>query len=181
MIVLAMILLNSRDPKMSKMGNMGSSSKLLIRADNLWGSGSWICVNVNMLSYKYMDPYVKDKMVSQLLIFNMGIPIPGKNGLYIKTGPWKQYCHCRLPWVNTLRPEQNGRYFADNMFKWINLPNSTCILIQISLKFIFAGSIVRELALDQVMAWHLIGHKPSPEQSRLNSVSPYWWVSARKT
>ena len=22
------------------------------------------------------------------LIFNMGIPIPGKDGLYIETGPW---------------------------------------------------------------------------------------------
>ena len=25
------------------------------------------------------------------LIFNMGIPIPGKDGLYIETGPWQQY------------------------------------------------------------------------------------------
>ena len=30
----------------------------------------------------------KDKMVLQPLIFNMGIPIPGKDGLYIETGPW---------------------------------------------------------------------------------------------
>ena len=37
-----------------------------------------------MSSYQYRDPHVKDKR----LIFNMGIPIPGKSGLYIETGPW---------------------------------------------------------------------------------------------
>ena len=27
------------------------------------------------------------------LIFNMGIPIPGKDGLYIETGPWTFWHH----------------------------------------------------------------------------------------
>ena len=35
------------------------------------------------MSYQYMDPDVENKTV-----FNMGIPIPGKDDLYIKTGPW---------------------------------------------------------------------------------------------
>ena len=26
------------------------------------------------------------------LIFNMGIPIPGKDGLYIEAGPWVLFC-----------------------------------------------------------------------------------------
>ena len=37
-------------------------------------------LNIKMSSYQYRDPHVKDK--------NMGIPIPGKDGLYIETGLW---------------------------------------------------------------------------------------------
>ena len=48
-------------------------------------------LNIKMSSYQYKDPHVKDKTVSQPSFFNMGIPIPGKDGLYIKTGLW-------LPW-----------------------------------------------------------------------------------
>ena len=35
-----------------------------------------------------------------------------------------------------LRPEQNGKYFADNIFKHISLKANICILIQISEKFV---------------------------------------------
>ena len=42
-------------------------------------------LNIKMSSYQYKDPHVKDN-----LIFNMEIPIPGKDGLYIETGPL--YC-----------------------------------------------------------------------------------------
>ena len=45
-------------------------------------------LNIKMSSYQYRDPHVKDKTVSRdRLIFNMGIPIPGKDGLFIETGP----------------------------------------------------------------------------------------------
>ena len=37
-----------------------------------------------MSSYQYKHPHVKDDR----LIFHMGIPIPGKDGLYIEMGPW---------------------------------------------------------------------------------------------
>ena len=37
------------------------------------------------MSYQYRDPHVKDKTVSRL-IFNMGIPMPGKDSPYIDTG-----------------------------------------------------------------------------------------------
>ena len=30
----------------------------------------------------------KIRLSHNRLIFNMGIPIPGKDGLYIETGPW---------------------------------------------------------------------------------------------
>ena len=37
--------------------------------------------------------------------------------------------------VNTLRPRQNGQYFAHNIFKCSILNENFCILIQITLKF----------------------------------------------
>ena len=33
-------------------------------------------------------PMLKIRRSRDRLIFNMGIPIPGKDGLYIETGPW---------------------------------------------------------------------------------------------
>ena len=38
-------------------------------------------LNIKMPPYQYRDTHIK------YLIFNMGIPIPGKDGLYIETGP----------------------------------------------------------------------------------------------
>ena len=43
--------------------------------------------------------------------------------------------------VNTLRPEQNGQHFADNIFKCVFLKWNNCILIRISLKFVPEGPI----------------------------------------
>ena len=33
-------------------------------------------------------PMLKIRRPNGRLIYNMGIPIPGKDGLYIETGPW---------------------------------------------------------------------------------------------
>ena len=38
--------------------------------------------------------------------------------------------------LNTLRPRQNGRHFADDTFKRIFLNENVCISINISLKFV---------------------------------------------
>ena len=42
---------------------------------------------------------------------------------------------------NTLRPRQNGRHFADNIFKCISLTENVWIPITISLKFVPKGPI----------------------------------------
>ena len=45
-------------------------------------------LNIKMSSYQYMDPHVKDTTVSgPCLVFNMCLPLPAKDGLYIETGP----------------------------------------------------------------------------------------------
>ena len=69
------------------------------------------------------------------------------------------YCH-RL---NTLRPGQNGRHFADDTFKRIFLNESVRISIKISLKFVPKGPINNIPALVQIMAWRRPGDKPLSE------------------
>ena len=65
--------------------------------------------------------------------------------------------------INSSPPGQNGRYFADDVFKCIFMYEKSWILIQISLKFVLKGPIDNKAALVQVMAWHRRDHKPLPE------------------
>ena len=47
----------------------------------------------------------------------------------------------KLSILNTLRPRQNGRHFADDTFKRIFLNENVGISIKISLKFVHKGPI----------------------------------------
>ena len=62
--------------------------------------------------------------------------------------------------LNTLRPRQNGRHFADDIFKLIFLNENVWISIKISLKFVPQGSINNIPTLVQIMAWRRPGDKP---------------------
>ena len=66
----------------------------------------------------------------------------------------------RLQWVNTLRPRQNGRHFADDPFKCIFLNETLRILIKISLNLVPKSPINNIPALVQIMAWRRWGDKP---------------------
>ena len=65
--------------------------------------------------------------------------------------------------VNTLRPRQNGRHFADDTFKCFFLDENISVSINISLKFVPKGSINNDPALFQIMAWRQPGDKPLSE------------------
>ena len=65
--------------------------------------------------------------------------------------------------VNTLRPRQNGRHFADDIFKCIFLNENVWIPIKISMKFVPKGPINNIPALVQIMAWRRPGDKPLSE------------------
>ena len=65
--------------------------------------------------------------------------------------------------INSLRPRQNGRHFADDTFKRIFLNENARISIKISLKFFPKGSINNIPALVQIMAWRRPGDKPLSE------------------
>ena len=69
--------------------------------------------------------------------------------------------HC--PSVNTLSPRQNGRHFADDIFKCIFLNENVWIYIKISLNFVPKGRIDNILALVPIMAWRRRGDKPLSE------------------
>ena len=64
---------------------------------------------------------------------------------------------------NTLRPEQNGYYFADDMLKYIILNENYHILIQISMKFVPKNQLKICADLFPVMAWCQVGDKLLPE------------------
>ena len=65
--------------------------------------------------------------------------------------------------VNSLRPRQNGRHFADDIFKSIFVNENIGIPIKISLNFVPKGSISNIPALVQIMAWRRPGVKPLSE------------------
>ena len=62
--------------------------------------------------------------------------------------------------LNTLRPRQNGRHFADDIFGCIFLNENVWIAIKIWLNFVPKGPINNIPTLVQIMAWRRTGDKP---------------------
>ena len=87
-----------------------------------------------------------------------------------------------FPSIITLRPRQNGRHFADDMFKCIFLNENVRISIKISLKFVPKGSINNNPALFQIMAWRRPGDRPLSEPMMASSLThicvtrPQWVI-----
>ena len=93
---------------------------------------------------------------------------------------------CNNAIVNTLRPRQNGRHFADDTSKYMVLNENVCISIEISLKFIPKGSMNKLPALVQIMAWRRTGDKPLSEPMMVSllthiCVTRLQWVKRTKT
>ena len=88
--------------------------------------------------------------------------------------------------LNTLRPRQNGRHFADDIFKCIFLNENVRIAIKISLKFVPKDPINNIPALVQIMAWRRPGDKPLSEPMRVSLlthiyVTPPQWVKLKSS
>ena len=91
----------------------------------------------------------------------------------------------RTWWVNTLRTTQNGRHFADDIFKCIFLNENIWIPIKISLKFVPNGPINNIPSLVQMMVWRRPGAKQLSEPMMVSLLThicvtrPQWvndWV-----
>ena len=65
--------------------------------------------------------------------------------------------------INTLKPRQNGRHFADDTFKCIFLNENVWIPITIWLEFVPKGPINNIPALVQIRPWRRPGDKPLSE------------------
>ena len=70
--------------------------------------------------------------------------------------------------LNKLRARQNGRHFADDIFKCIFLNENVWISIKIPLKFVSKSPINTIPALVQIMAWRRPGNKPISEAMMVN-------------
>ena len=64
---------------------------------------------------------------------------------------------------NTWRPRQNGRHFADDIFKCIFLNENIWTPVKVSLNFVPKGPINNIPSLVQIMAWRRSGDKPLSE------------------
>ena len=86
-----------------------------------------------------------------------------------KMTSWRRtwwWCYCYVWWplhVNSLRPRQNGRHFADDTFNRIFVNENVRISNKFSLKFVPKGPINNIQALVQIMAWRRPGDKPLSE------------------
>ena len=79
------------------------------------------------------------------------------------SGKYHRVCQTRVTWLNTLRLRQNGRNFADDIFKCIFFNENAWISLKISLKFVRKVRINNIPALVQIMAWCRPGDKPLSE------------------
>ena len=87
--------------------------------------------------------------------------------------------------INTLRPRQDGRHFADNIFKCIFLNENVWIPIKNSLKFVPKGPINNIPTLVQIMAWRRSGDKTLSEPMMVSSlthicVTRPQWVNTKR-
>ena len=71
--------------------------------------------------------------------------------------------HCVSYTLNTLRPRQDERHFADDIFTCIFFNENCCIFIKFSLKYVRKGPIDNNPALGQIMAWRRSGDMPLSE------------------
>ena len=142
--------------------------------------GEWVKIDVNNRS---RDRHRKDKKVlmhcsGKLFVFCSSAILSWTCSNWMPFGPLETI------FVNTVRPRQNVRHFADGIFKCIFLNEGAWIPINISLKFVPRGPINNIPALVQIMAWRRSGDRPlfGPMMVRLPThicVTRPQWVNTR--
>ena len=76
---------------------------------------------------------------------------------------WSLQSHCFPIFLNALKPRENRRHFADNIFKYIFLDENVLIPLRIWLKFASKVPINNIPTLVQIMACRPIDAKPLSE------------------
>ena len=91
--------------------------------------------------------------------------------VYIDGTIIKLSCYCA--YIYSSPPGQNGRHFADDIFRCHFVNEKLCILIKISLKFVPKGPTDNYPALVQIMAWRRIGDTPLSEPILIRFTDSY--------
>ena len=81
---------------------------------------------------------------------------------------WRSLCFQVGLVFDSLRPRQNGRHFADDVFKRLFLNQNVWISLKISLKFVPTFPINNIPPLVQIIDWHRPGDKPLSESMMVN-------------
>ena len=115
-------------------------------------------IKSNKSDYNDIYEIVINFQILSMLCTNQSLNV---SSTVISTRPIHHWRICIF--VNTLRPRQNGRYFADDTFKRIFLNETFRFLIEISLKFVPKGPINNIPSLVKIMAWRRSGDKPLSE------------------
>ena len=130
---------------------------------NHWGKVTYICVSkLNIASNNGLSPGRRQAIiwtsagilwiwpigtiVSEMLIEMHPLSFKSMH-LKMSSSKWWHLRQC----VNTLKPRQNGRRFAEDMFKCIFMNERFCISIRISLNFVSKAPIDNKSALVQIM------------------------------
>ena len=108
-------------------------------------------------------PMLKIRRPNGRLIFNMGIPIPGKDGLYIETGPWKSWGF---------------------MVKYQDIIHSLrfyCVSIISDIAYCIFSSMTKHIrvALREKNTFFLVGAKPIPTNRNVKhmfSHRQFWYI-----
>ena len=135
-----------------------------------------ICTNDGMLLFGPLGTNFNEILV-EILTFSFQ-----KIHLKMSSGKWRPFCpvlnvfimeawwhiftsvyFVMVDSVDSSPPGENGRHFADDIFKRISLNENVRISIQFSLKFVSKGPIENKSALVQAMDCRLFGDKPLPE------------------
>ena len=105
-------------------------------------------------------------IVCRRWLYHYNLPV----SLYLSQENWVffsvdtvQSVMCANAFIDTLRPRQNRRHFADDVFKCNFLNENVWIPIKSSLKFVPQGPVNNIAALVQIMAWRRPVDKPLSE------------------
>ena len=112
-------------------------------------------------------------MSSNFIYINMSTPVDvvivNEYNVACNQGPVCCRISCsRMLSFSTLRPRQNGRHFADEIFNCKFLNENVWIPVKISLKFVSKDPINNITALVQIMAGRRPGDKPLSEPMMVN-------------
>ena len=139
------------------------------------------CHNVELNMYYHIKKE-RDKTPTIINTYWIATRLWILQGKTIYSGLWKVFQYSLSAelcitspgiWIslNSLRPRQHGRLFADDTFKRIFLNENIRISTKISLKFVPKGLINNIPALVLIMAWRRPGDKPLSEPMLVRSLT----------